>query len=606
MTKPSSIRTRLLALAGTLAGSLVLLLTALIGDQAISTAVTGPNVLLIAAALLGGLGLWLVGRLYQLTSHQALLSNELQGSGQQDPHGSDKTRSDGLIGPVSESTGEDSGAPSAPHFPPNTQAHLLHDIIDQIPYPVFALDQQGQVLFVNAALAALYNTTPQKLAHYQPDGHLRRLSSDDLLTRPADNAEGEEWLTTLDGEERRYLVQRLPFHSQIEGELVVAVDVTELHKLQLQLQFSQRLEVLGTLAGGIAHDFNNLLTPILGYSSILLESDLEPTHLRKVQAIATSANRARKVAQQMLSFSRQHDDLDAKEQVDLAAIIVEAVTFMKASVPPHIDIQTDLQASPWINADSGQLHQVLVNLCTNATQAIAASNGQVLVRCQELSSGDPALPTLLRHCDCALIEVIDNGTGMSKAVMNHVFEPFFTTKEVGEGSGLGLSIVKGIVTRHGGTIDVSSSKETGTSFRVYLPTAKLRSFEPTRTGNPEPRLLLVDDDDMVLRVLEDLLKTRGFAVTAFSDPQTALAHLSKAANEIDVMITDNNMPKMKGVDLARSARQIVPDLPIILITGFARPSDTELSNISRNLMKPVSSKDLTDAIRAVTTEHQAA
>lgn len=606
MTKPRSIRNTLLALAGTLVGSLVLSLTALISDRANSSEAAGTSIPLIAAVVLGALGIWLLQRLYQQTSHRTLVGNELQGSSPIDPDSSGESSSDSLIGPVSESTSADSGPSQAPHFPPNTQAHLLHDIIDQIPYPIFALDQQGQVLFVNAALAALYNTTPQKLAQYQPGGQLRRLSSDDLLTRPADNAEGEEWLTTLDGEERRYLVQRLPFHSQIEGELVVAIDVTELHKLQLQLQFSQRLEVLGTLAGGIAHDFNNLLTPILGYSSILLESDLEPAHQRKIQAIATSANRARKVAQQMLSFSRQHDDLDAKEQVDLAAIIQEAVTFMQASVPPHIDIQTDLQASPWINADSGQIHQVLVNLCTNATQAIAAPNGQVIVRCQELLAGDPALPALLRHCDCALIEVSDNGTGMSKAVMNHVFEPFFTTKEVGEGSGLGLSIVKGIVTRHGGSIDVSSSKETGTCFSVYLPTARLRTFEPARTGNPEPRLLLVDDDDMVLRVLEDLLNTRGFAVTAFSDPQSALTHLSQAANEIDVMITDNNMPKMKGVDLARSARQICPDLPIILITGFARPSETELSNISRNLMKPVSSKDLTDAIREVTTAHQAA
>ena len=170
--------------------------------------------------------------------------------------------------------------------------------------------------------------------------------------------------------------------------------------------------------------------------------------------------------------------------------------------------------------------------------------------------------------------------------MSHVFEPFFTTKEVGEGSGLGLSIVKGIITRHGGTIDVTSEKATGTCFSVFLPTARAMTFEPTPRSS-EPHLLLVDDDDMVLRVLEDLLKTRGFAVTAFNDPQSALAHLAGAVGQIDVMITDNNMPKMKGVELAKSARAISPKLPIILITGFARPSEADLSNVSRDLMKPV-------------------
>ena len=400
------IRTHLLTLAAALAGSLLLLLAALLAQGSAHTVSGGTTYLLGAALLFTVLGMMaLVGLQRQLDPTASSLNSRQRKT--------DRPRSAAnpeLIGPLPEpQLGVEAAAANTragKRFPADTQAHLLHDIINQLPYPIFALDDQGQVLFVNAALADLYHTTPAKLVQSNLDGHLRRLNSEDLLTRPSGNAEGEEWLTTLDGEERRYLVQRLPFQSQIEGELVVAVDVTELHKLQLQLQFSQRLEVLGTLAGGIAHDFNNLLTPILGYSSILLESDLEPRHRDKIQAIATAANRARKVARQMLSFSRQHDDFDAKERIDLSAVVQEAATFMRASVPPNIDIQTEILDSPWINADSGQIHQVLVNLCTNATQAIEAPSGSVILRCREVLAGDPALPTLLRHSDCALVEVI--------------------------------------------------------------------------------------------------------------------------------------------------------------------------------------------------------
>ncbi|MFK7914345.1 MAG: ATP-binding protein [Pseudomonadales bacterium] len=482
---------------------------------------------------------------------------------------------------------------------------LLRDIINQIPYPLFAQDSAGQVLFVNSALAALYGTTPAKLVQPDDSNHLRKISSEDLLTRPAGDNSGEEWLTTIDGEERRYLVQRLPFHSTVEGELVVAVDVTELHRLQLQLQFSQRLEVLGTLAGGIAHDFNNLLTPILGYSSLLLEEQLPETHRTKVEAIATSANRARTVAQQMLSFSRQSDDLTNREHIDLTAIIEEAVEFMRASVPPNVNIRIDLLDRSAVIADAGQLHQVLVNLCMNAVQAIEKPSGEVLVSCRSVAADHPDLPASLPERDYALIQVTDNGIGMSEAVMSHVFEPFFTTKDIGEGNGLGLSTAKGIISRHQGDISVTSSEQSGTCFSVYLPLAGAR-----QQGQPEPannaRILLVDDEAMVLQVLEDLLSTQGFVVTACAEPKHALELLADPAVAIDVLVTDNNMPRMKGTELAHRARNLRAQLPVILITGYAEPPLAEQAHVSRSLQKPVATKDLTAAIRELLNAHKAA
>lgn len=484
-------------------------------------------------------------------------------------------------------------------------ATLLRDMINQIPYPLFAQNDAGQVLFVNRALAALYGTTPAKLVQPENSSHLRKISSEDLLTRPSGSHNGEEWLTTIDGEERRYLVQRLPFDSIVQGELVVAIEVTELHRLQLQLQFSQRLEVLGTLAGGIAHDFNNLLTPILGYSSMLLEEPLADAQRSKIEAIATSANRARAVAQQMLSFSRQSDDLTTREQIDLVPVIEEAVAFMRASVPPNVNIRVDLQQMPPIDADAGQLHQVLVNLCMNAVQSITRPSGEVLVSCSTVPAGAAELPPSLQDVDHALIRVDDNGVGMSDAVMGHVFEPFFTTKEVGEGSGLGLSTAKSIVGRHQGEITVTSSEQAGSCFSVYLPLATPRHMGQPRS-NSDASVLLVDDDAMVLQVLEDLLRTQGFKVTACAEPKSAIDTLADASVAIDVLITDNNMPRMKGVELARRARALRPQLPVILITGFARPSAAELANVSRSLHKPVAAKDLATAIRELTSAHQAA
>jgi signal transduction histidine kinase/ActR/RegA family two-component response regulator len=501
-----------------------------------------------------------------------------------------------LIGPIAEARHRDPG-----EFDPD----LLREILDQLPYPLFAIDTGGQVLFMNEALASICGANTQRLSRRAADGTLRQLKIEDVLAQTAATQHGEEWVTSVDGEDRCYLIHRVPFQGTTTGELVVAVEATALHKLQHQLQFSQRLEVLGTLAGGIAHDFNNLLTPIVGYASILEAAALPQKHHSQVRAIANAADRAKSVAQQMLSFSRRSDEPLLHEQVDLGVILGEAINFMRASVPPSVDIQLDVKAPCWVNADSGELHQVLVNLCTNAAQSIHAPSGVVLVSCDLVAAGTAELPAELSAMDCARVQVIDDGRGMSQAVLSHIFEPFYTTKEVGEGSGLGLSVVKSILARHGGAITVQSSPGMGTCFNIYLPQA-IGVIGAPAMGRGRTRLLLVDDDAMVLRVLEDLLETKGFTVTAFNDPRLALDFLSQAPELIDVVITDNNMPKLKGVDLARCAREAKPDVPVILITGFARPTDEELRHISRSLLKPVSAKDLTDAIRAVTTATQAA
>ncbi|MEM1231545.1 MAG: ATP-binding protein [Pseudomonadota bacterium] len=501
-----------------------------------------------------------------------------------------------LIGPIAEASAH-RGIPAS--------AALLRAIIDQLPYPLFAVADDGQVLFMNHAFARIRGTSASQLTQRTADGALRRLAVEDILKETSTTQHGEEWLTRVDGEDRGYLIHRVPFHSTVNGELIVATEATELHRLQHQLQFSQRLEVLGTLAGGIAHDFNNLLTPIVGYASILEAAALPPKHRDQVQAIANAAERAKKVAQQMLSFSRRSEAPLLHEQVDLGVILSEAIKFMRASVAANVDIQLDVRAPCWVNADSGELHQVLVNLCTNAAQSIHAPSGSVLVSCDLIEAGNTELPAELADADCARVQVIDDGRGMNQAVLSHIFEPFYTTKEVGEGSGLGLSVVKSIIARHGGSITVASSPGMGSCFSLYLPAA-VGVLGANAFGRDRKRLLLVDDDAMVLRVLEDLLEAKGYTVTAFSDPRLALDFITQAPELIDVIITDNNMPKLKGIELARYAREAKPGVPVVLITGFARPTPAELRHVSRSLLKPVSAKDLTEAIRAVTTASQAA
>ena len=471
---------------------------------------------------------------------------------------------------------------------------LLRNIVDQVPYLIFAQHANGELIFANQAVADLYGTSLDALLDGSFQQSFSTVKPDGLLFASSNRTtQAEElWFSNANNDALRFLVTRVPYLTG-SARLIIGVDVTEEHRLPMQLQFSQRLEVIGTLAGGIAHDFNNLLTPILGYTSMLKEMDLPQEVLVKLGAVESAARRARDVVVQILTFSRQQQTIPSRTAMDIVPIIDDAVELMRASIPATVQIRKDFKPIDEVVVDSSQLHQVLVNLCTNAAHAARGGNVQIDVCLYELPPESPLIPTHLSPGHYACIEVRDNAEGIPRDVLSHIFEPFFTTKNIGEGSGLGLSVVHGIVTSHGGGISVESEEGTGTTFRVFLPLAGRANPNTAQSGE----VMLVDDEESVLRVTAELLRLQGFTVRTFSRPADALSAFRNSPERFDVLVTDHNMPGMTGAELARMIRTIRPDLPIILITGFATSSLDELEAIDQKIMKPIAGRTLAMTIQ---------
>jgi len=338
-------------------------------------------------------------------------------------------------------------------------------VANRIPHVIITRRSDGSLLFANSTAAALYGTSAE--AMLEPD-FLARLPVDDRLLIGAPDQLGAHEIdfAGADGATHHLVVSR----NVIEGttlELTLALDITEVHRLQTQLHFAQRLETVGTLASGIAHDFNNLLMPILGYSTLLESMEIPGEIRERLAHITAAATRARNVVQQILTFSRRR--AVQRSRVSMRSLVDETVALMRATVPAHILFRVDQQAEVMVHADQGQLEQVLVNLMTNASQAIGTKPGEITIR-------------TWRESYFVVISIADTGVGMSAEVMSHVFEPFFTTKGVGEGSGLGLSVVHGIVQNHDGRIEVSSSIGEGTVFTVWLPVTEEQDIAASTDG----------------------------------------------------------------------------------------------------------------------------
>ena len=361
---------------------------------------------------------------------------------------------------------------------------LLRNIIDLVPYAIFAQHRDGSLIFANQATADLYGKSMEQL---MDPAYQRSAQPDDGVLFASDAPEQTQLVF---GPERRRLEVIRRHIEDRRAMVVVAIDVTRSHQLQEQLEFSQRLEVIGTLAGGIAHDFNNLLTPILGYASILVDQNLPADAHSKIEQIESAAFKARDVVQQMLHFSRQ--SATEHQPVDLCALLDDVCSLMRVSAPATAKITVEAEPLTTVLADPGQLEQVLVNLCTNAVQALNHRDGWIRIRAQ-MSSAPPATLDLPAG-RYVTIEVADSGPGIDPDVMRHVFEPFFTTKNVGEGSGLGLAVAHGIARNHGGDLVVRNDPDAGAVFTVILPErpavnrgAQAPLAEPADTAHPPAR-----------------------------------------------------------------------------------------------------------------------
>jgi signal transduction histidine kinase len=382
----------------------------------------------------------------------------------------------------------------------------------------------------------------------------------------------------------------------------------EQERLQGRLRQAEKMEAVGRLAGGIAHDFNNILGGILGYGEMLAEGAAEGSpQQRFARNLLVAANRARGLVEQILAYSRTQKVTRAP--VDLGRIVRETLQVIRGSMPAGIALELKLPDAPLaVMGDPTQLHQVVMNLCTNAIHAMGEA-GTLSVSLEPVDLEDE-----LAFAQDALapgrylkLRVSDTGSGMDAATLARIYEPFFTTKEVGHGTGLGLSLVYGIVADSGGATHVTSKVGHGSDFEIYLPrtdasvAVKDEPAGPIERGHGE-RVMLVDDEVPLLAMTAELLTRLGYEPEPFSDARVAIAALEAEPEAYDLVLTDETMPGLTGTALARAARDARPGLPVILISGYAGPLLTEMAReagVREVLSKPIHSRDLANALARV-------
>ena len=397
------------------------------------------------------------------------------------------------------------------------------------------------------------------------------------------------------------------------SELTVFRDVTELKKMESQLLQAQKMESIGTLAGGIAHDFNNILFPVIGHTEMLLEDVSEDSPFRNsLKEIYASALRAKDLVKQILTFSRQ--DTNELKLIKMLPIVKEALKLIRSTIPTTIEIKHDFNPDCGIiKADPTQIHQIVMNLATNAYHAMEETGGVMKVSLKEIELGEHELiaPDMIPGVYACLI-VADTGKGMDKNLTDKIFDPFFTTKAIGKGTGMGLSVVHGIVTVMGGYIQVYSNPGKGTQFHVYLPVEKSLSEKQKTNSTTEEiqggieQILLVDDEEAILTMEKLMLERLGYQVISRTSSLEALEAFRADPDKFDLIITDMAMPNMRGDKLSAELIKIRPDIPVLLCTGFSEAMSEKKARslgIKGFLMKPIVMKDLAQKIHEVLDEN---
>jgi PAS domain S-box-containing protein len=391
--------------------------------------------------------------------------------------------------------------------------------------------------------------------------------------------------------------------------LITLHDLSERKCLEAQLLEVQKMATIGALTGGIAHDFNNILTAIMGYTELtLLDTPQESATWRNLEQALAASRRARELVQHLLTFYRH--DTPERQPLALPTLVKEVLILLRASLPTTIAIRQSIdERAGRVHADATQIHQVLMNLCTNAEYAMRERGGilEVKVEAVEVDRAFADAHTVLPPGAYVRLSVRDTGSGIAPETLQRIFDPFFTTKKVGEGTGMGLTVVRSIVADHGGTVAVTSVLGGGTTFEVYLPCVDegvsdiSPSPEMSLSGGQES-ILFVEDEPALAHLGQEMLTHLGYDVVASTSSQEALDIFRITPQRFDLVITDQTMPQMTGETLSRELRRIRPDIPLILCTGFSHTltADTALAlGIDAFLMKPLTIRDLAAAIRRV-------
>jgi two-component system cell cycle sensor histidine kinase/response regulator CckA len=386
-------------------------------------------------------------------------------------------------------------------------------------------------------------------------------------------------------------------------------------QLESQLRLAQKMEALGTLAGGVAHDFNNILGAIIGNVELAAQ-DVGPSHPagESLEEIRKASRRAKDLVQRILAFGRQHPQ--PQRVIALGPVVEDAVKLLRASLPAGVELTVTCKAdAPAVLADATQIEQVLLNLCTNAWQALEGPVRRIDVDLDGLTLDVAAAEALvnLRPGRVARLTVSDTGTGMDGATVERIFEPFFTTKPIGQGTGLGLSVVHGIVKAHGGAINVKSQPGNGTSFTLYFPAAtRLEPGIMPDAAGAEPRapaggqhVLFLDDEEALVFLVTRMLERVGYTVSGYTRAEAALAAVRANPAQFDLVVTDLNMPGMSGLDVARELAHIRPDLPVVLASGYLTEELRVLApqaGVRQLIYKPNSVEELCAVVQRLAPE----